>query len=132
MHRRNELRASKILQERAFKNKKISFIWDSEVKEILGNDKFVTDVKLKNLKTGKITEMKIDGIFLAVGHIPNSKVCEGINKDELGFIITNGVKTNVEGVFAAGDVQDKRFRQAVTAAGTGCMAAMEAERYLSR
>ena len=137
VHRRDELRAEKILQERLFKNEKIELIWDSELKEVLGDDnpKNVTGAILKNNKTGEEKTMKIDGIFIAIGHKPNTGLFKdtSIKMDEEGYIITDSdsTKTAIQGVFAAGDVQDKIYRQAVTAAGTGCMAALEAERLLS-
>ncbi len=134
IHRRNRLRASKIMQERAFKNKKIEFIWDSIVEGIIGvKEKGVTGVKIKNVNTGDISEKACQGVFVAIGHTPNTKLFEGqVEMDEKGYIITkNGTtETNVPGVFAAGDVQDHRYRQAITAAGTGCMAAMDAEKFL--
>jgi len=133
IHRKNSFRASKIMQDRFFKNPKCKVIWDSEVSEILGDGKRVTGVKLKNDKTGKLTEFKTDGVFLAIGHIPNTKIFEGkLDLDEKGYIKTDRfMKTNIAGVFAAGDVQDIRYRQAITAAGSGCQAAMEAEKYLA-
>ena len=132
VHRRNEFRASKIMQDRFFKNPKASVIWDAEITEFLGDGKKLTGVKLKNLKTGKEKEMKIDGVFLAIGNVPNTKIFAGmIDLDDLGYIKTDRfTRTNIPGVFAAGDVQDRRYRQAITAAGTGCQAALEAERYL--
>ncbi|HUF40783.1 MAG TPA: thioredoxin-disulfide reductase [Verrucomicrobiae bacterium] len=134
VHRRDKLRASKIMQDRAEKNSKISFIWDSVVEEVYGDPKAggVTGVKLKNLKTGKSEDFKCDGLFIAIGHEPNSKIFAGqLELDANGYILTrDGTKTNVPGVFACGDVQDHVYRQAVTAAGTGCMAAIDAERYL--
>ncbi len=133
IHRKDSFRASKIMQDRFFKNEKCKVIWDSEVAEILGDGKKVTGVKLKNVKTGKVTEFKTDGVFLAIGHIPNTKVFEGkLDLDEKGYIKADRfMNTNIPGVFAAGDVQDVRYRQAITAAGTGCQAAMEAEKYLA-
>jgi len=133
IHRKNEFRASKIMQDRFFKNAKCKVIWDNEVAEILGDGKRVTGVKLKNLKTGKFSEFKSDGVFLAIGHIPNTTIFEGkLDLDEKGYIKTDRfMKTNIPGVFAAGDVQDVRYRQAITAAGSGCQAAMEAEKYLA-
>jgi thioredoxin reductase (NADPH) len=134
IHRRDKLRASKIMQERAFKNKKIEFIWNSVVVEILGDkEKGIFGVKIKNVNTGEITEKSCQGVFVAIGHTPNTKIFERqVDMDERGYIITkNGTtETSVPGVFAAGDVQDYRYRQAVTAAGTGCMAAMDAEKFL--
>ena len=132
VHRRDELRASKIMQERARKNPKISFIWDSEVDEILGDEGKVTAIKLRNVKTGVVTEQKIDGVFIGIGHQPNTRLFEGqLPLDPSGYIVTlEGTKTEIPGVFAAGDVQDHVYRQAVTAAGSGCMAALDAERYL--
>lgn len=134
IHRRDSLRASKVMQERATKNPKISFVWDSVVEEIYGNPKNggVQGVRLKNVKTGEAREFKCDGVFIAIGHDPNTKLFAGqLELDEQGYIITHhGTATNIPGVFACGDVQDHVYRQAVTAAGTGCMAAMDAERYL--
>jgi thioredoxin reductase (NADPH) len=134
VHRRDKLRASKIMQERAEKNPKISFIWDSTVEEVNGDPKAggVKGVKLKNLKTGKTEDFKCDGVFIAIGHEPNSKLFVGqLDLDPTGYILTHdGTKTNVPGVFACGDVQDHVYRQAITAAGTGCMAAIDAERFL--
>jgi thioredoxin reductase (NADPH) len=134
VHRRDKLRASKIMQDRAEKNPKISFIWDSAVEEVYGDPKAggVKGVRLKNLKSGKSADFNIDGVFIAIGHEPNSKLFAGqLELDPNGYIKTHdGTKTNVEGVFACGDVQDHVYRQAVTAAGTGCMAAIDAERFL--
>jgi thioredoxin reductase (NADPH) len=134
VHRRDELRASKIMQDRAKKNSKISFIWDSAVEEIVGDAKNggVTGVKLKNLKTGAVQLYQTHGVFIAIGHEPNTKLFAGqLDMDDLGYLITReGTKTKIPGVFACGDVQDRIYRQAVTAAGTGCMAAIDAERYL--
>jgi thioredoxin reductase (NADPH) len=131
VHRRDSLRASKIMQDRAMKNPKITFVWDSEVTEIHGVDK-VESVRLKNLKTGTLTEMKIHGLFVAIGHVPNTKIFEGqIDMDKAGYIRTReGSRTNVSGVFAAGDCHDFVYRQAITAAGSGCKAAIDAERFL--
>ena len=136
IHRRDSLRAEKIGQERLFKNPKVSVIWDSAVEEFLGteNPNSLTTVRLKNLKTGAVTDYKTDGAFVAIGHTPNTELFQGtITTDADGYIVTTpgSTKTNIPGVFAAGDVQDKIFRQAVTAAGTGCMAALEAERFLA-
>ncbi len=133
IHRRDTLRASKIMQDKAFANKKIDFVWDSEVARVNDVDKGqVTGVVLRNVKTGEQRELALDGLFIAIGHTPNTTLFEGqLNLDRAGYILTDGgTKTNVEGVFAAGDVQDHVYRQAVTAAGTGCMAALDAERYL--
>ena len=134
VHRRDTLRASKIMQDRARKNPKIGFIWDSAVDEILGEQKNgVSGVKLKNLKTGKVSDMKTDAVFVAIGHQPNTALFKGqLDMDELGYlrVKAGSTYTNVDGVFAAGDVADSVYRQAVTAAGTGCMAAIDAERWL--
>lgn len=134
IHRRDRLRASKILQERAFKNKKIEFVWDSVVEEIIGDkEKGVTGVKIRNVVTGEISEKACQGVFVAIGHTPNTKLFKRqLEMDEKGYIITKNGTTeiSVPGVFAAGDVQDHRYRQAITAAGTGCMAAMDAEKFI--
>ena len=134
VHRRDKLRASKIMQERAEKNPKISFVWDTVVEDVYGDAKTggVTGVKFKNLKTGKTSDFKCDGLFIAIGHEPNSKLFAGqLELDPTGYILTHdGSKTNIPGVFACGDVQDHVYRQAITAAGSGCMAAIDAERYL--
>ncbi len=134
VHRRDSLRASKIMQDRAFGNPKIKFVWDSVVDEILGvENKRVRGVTLKNVVTGEKAEMRCDGVFMAIGHQPNTTIFKNqIQTDQVGYIITkNGsTETSVPGVFAAGDVADKKYRQAVTAAGTGCMAAIDAEKYL--
>ena len=134
VHRRDTLRASKIMQERAFKNPKISFIWDSAVEDVkdpaAGK---VTAVQLKNLKTGAQSEQPVDGLFVAIGHVPNTGIFKGqveLLPNEYIKVIPGTTQTSVPGVFAAGDAQDFTYRQAVTAAGTGCMAALEAERYL--
>lgn len=131
IHRRDQFRASKIMQDRAKSNPKITFLLDTIVEEILG-DEIVQAVQLKNVKTGDRAEMKCSGVFIAIGHDPNTKLfANQIHTDESGYIITqNGTETNKPGVFAAGDVQDHRYRQAITAAGSGCMAAMDAEKYL--
>lgn len=132
--RSDMLKASKIMQERVRGNSKISFLWNTEVVEILGVEaNHVTGVKLKNNKIGEISELPIDGVFSAIGHEPATAIFKGqVNMDARGYIITDGktTATNVPGVFAAGDVADFRYRQAVTAAGTGCMAAIDVERYL--
>lgn len=130
--RRDEMRASKVLQDRVFKTENIKVYWNTEVEEVIGEDK-VTAVKVKNNKTEAIQTIEIDGFFVAIGHTPNSQPFQPyIETDEQGYIITkpDSTATNVEGVYACGDVQDSVFRQAVTAAGTGCMAALEAERYV--
>jgi len=133
VHRRDKLRASKIMQEKAFKNPKIVFAWDSAVEEIKAGGKGkVESAILKNLKTGKKTEVACAGVFVAIGHVPNTKIFQGqLEMDESGYLITRkGTATSQPGVFAAGDVADHVYRQAITAAGTGCMAALDAERYL--
>src|SRR5262250_2370971 len=134
VHRRDSLRASKIMQERALKNPKIEFIWDSVVDDVLDPAKNkVTSVRLKNLKTGAVWETPVDGLFVAIGHQPNTAVFKGqleLHSNEYVKITPGTTQTSVPGVFAAGDVADFTYRQAVTAAGTGCMAALEAERYL--
>lgn len=131
VHRRDKLRASKIMQERAMKNEKIAFVWNSVVEDILGTD-VVTGVRLKNVVTGKLTDVPCAGVFVAIGHRPNTALFTGqLDMDEKGYIRTHGgTATNIPGVFAAGDVQDSTYRQAVTAAGSGCMAAIDAERFL--
>jgi len=131
VHRRDQLRASKILQERVFANRKINFVWNSVVEDILGKDR-VEGVKLKNVKTGEVSMFPTDAIFVAVGHKPNTDVFKGqIDLDEKGYVIVHDeTKTSVEGVFAAGNVQDPRYKQAVTSAGSGCKAAFDAEEYL--
>ena len=134
IHRRDKLRASKIMQERAFENPKINFVWNSVVEEIYDvSQGKVTGVLIKNVKTGELKEIKCDGVFIAIGHEPNTDVFVGqLELDSKGYIKTHDfVKTSVEGVFAAGDVHDKRFRQAITASAFGRMAALECERYLS-
>ena len=136
IHRRDELRAEKILQERAFKNPKIEMLWDSVPEEILsgGMPPGVTGVRVKNVKTGETSDLKVDGVFIAIGHQPNTDLFKGqLDMDAEGYIETKPgtTQTSIKGVFAAGDVQDKIYRQAVTAAGTGCMAALESERLLA-
>ena len=133
VHRRDTLRASKIMQDKAFANPKIDFIWDSEIIEVADLEKGeVTGVVLRNLKTGETRHLAVDGVFIAIGHTPNTGLFKGqLELDAGGYIVTHdGTRTNVPGVFAAGDVQDHVYRQAVTAAGSGCMAAIDAERYL--
>lgn len=136
IHRRDTLRAEKIAQQRLFANPKISVVWDSVIDEFLGGGTppALTGVRLKNIKTGAASEIKCDGAFVSIGHVPSTEIFKGsaLKLDNEGYILTvpGSTKTNIEGVFAAGDVQDKIFRQAVTAAGTGCMAALEADRFL--
>jgi thioredoxin reductase (NADPH) len=134
IHRRDQLRGSKIMQERAFKNNKIRFIWDTVVEDILDTKVGkVTGVRLRNVKTDELQDHPTDGVFVAIGHQPNSKLFEGqVDMDARGYVITrpNSTYTNVPGVFACGDLMDAVYRQAVTAAGTGCMAAIDAERWL--
>ena len=137
IHRRNELRAEKMLQEKLKANKKIKIIWDSAVKEVLGTSepKSVNAIKIKNLKTDNVTELKVDGLFVAIGHDPATGLFKNqLEMDKEGYLITkpDTTTTNIPVVFAAGDVKDKIFRQAVTAAGMGCMSALEAEKYLSQ
>ena len=136
VHRRDTLRSEKILQERLFKNEKINVIWNSELDEIIGDDnpKNVTGIKLKSTIDKSLTDLKVDGVFIAIGHDPATQIFKGqINMDDGGYIITepDSTLTNIDGVYAAGDVKDKTYRQAVTAAGMGCMAALEAEKYIS-
>ena len=136
IHRRNELRAEKMLQKKLMENKKIEIVWDTVVVDVLGDKdpKNVTGLKVKNVKTNKSEEMKIDGLFIAIGHDPATQLFKDqLKMDKEGYLITkpDSTETNVPGVFAAGDVKDKIFRQAVTAAGMGCMAALEAEKHLS-
>lgn len=134
IHRRDELRASKIMQERVFKNPKIEILWNKQVKEIVGDKKEgVQKALLVHSETGEEEELETNAVFIAIGHIPNSDIFKGqLKADENGYLITepDSTKTDIEGVFACGDVQDHVYRQAVTAAGTGCMAALEAERWL--
>jgi len=132
VHRRSELRASKVMQERAFKNEKIKFVWDSEVVDILGDQKMRKAV-IKNIKTNEKTDLEVGGLFVAIGHEPNTQLFKNqIDLDENGYIILkNKTHTNIEGVFAAGDVHDRIYRQAVTAAGFGCMAAIDVDKYLT-
>ena len=136
IHRRNELRAEKMLQAKLKANKKIEIIWDSVVEDVFGekNPKSVKGIKIKNVNTSIVSEIKVDGLFIAIGHDPATSLFKGqLNMDKEGYIVTkpDSTITNVPGVFAAGDVKDKIFRQAVTAAGMGCMAALEAEKHLS-
>jgi thioredoxin reductase (NADPH) len=135
IHRRDSLRAEQILQKRLFENPKVSVIWEHAVDEILGGGtpEVVTGVRLKNVKTGETQEVELDGVFVAIGHSPTTSVFHGqVKLDAEGYVITKPgtTETSIPGVFAAGDVQDKTYRQAVTAAGTGCMAALEAEKFL--
>jgi thioredoxin reductase (NADPH) len=133
IHRRDTLRASKIMQDKAFANPKISFEWDTEVVDVkdpaLG---LVSAIRLRNLKTGVEKDLEVEGMFVAIGHVPNTSLFKGqLEMDEAGYLITrDGAKTNVPGVFACGDVQDHVYRQAITAAGSGCMAALDAEKFL--
>jgi thioredoxin reductase (NADPH) len=134
IHRRDTLRAEKMMQERLFKNPKIEYAWDSVVEEITGDDKGVNGLRLSNAKTGKKSTLAVEGLFVAIGHDPATALFRGkVKMDEHGYIITapDSTATNIPGVFAAGDVKDKVFRQAVTAAGMGCMAALEADRFLA-
>jgi thioredoxin reductase (NADPH) len=132
VHRRDMLRASKIMQERATANPKIRFIWDSAVKEITGDDK-VTGVQLHNLKSGKDSHVKAEGVFVAIGYEPNTGFLKGkIELDSQGYVVTRKeTETSVPGVFAAGDVRDHKYRQAITAAADGCKAAIDADRFLA-
>jgi thioredoxin reductase (NADPH) len=137
VHRRESFRAEKIMQERLFKNPKIEVVWNSVLKEVLGEGepKSVQGVRLENIKTGQITELKADGVFVAIGHEPATALFKGqLAMKPSGYLITepDSTRTSIPGVFAAGDVKDEVFRQAVTAAGMGCMAALEAERYLAK
>ena len=136
IHRRNELRAEKMLQKKLMENKKIEIIWDSVLEEVLGNEKpkGVTGIKIKNVKTNKTTQHNVHGLFIAIGHDPATSLFKGqLEMDKEGYLITkpDSTQTNKPGVFAAGDVKDKVFRQAVTAAGMGCMSALEAEKFLA-
>ena len=137
IHRRNELRAEKMLQEKLKANKKIEIIWDSAVAEVIGTaePKVVNALKIKNLKTNNIVDLKVDGLFIAIGHDPATALFKNqLDMDKEGYLITkpDSTETNIPGVFAAGDVKDKIFRQAVTAAGMGCMSALEAEKFISK
>ncbi len=135
VHRRDTLRASKIMQEKAFANPKIEFAWNSEVEDILDVKKGeVTAIVLRDIQTGERTELPVEGVFVAIGHTPNTSLFKGqLELDANGYIVTHdGTRTSIPGVFAAGDVQDHIYRQAITAAGTGCMAAIDAEHYLDR
>ena len=134
IHRRDKLRASKVLQERAFKNSKIKFLWDTVVRDVIGDaERGVAGVKIENVKTGETDIKECQGLFVAIGHNPNTEILKGqVDMNDNGYIITRdgATRTNIPGVFAAGDVQDHIYRQAITAAGSGCMAAMDAERFL--
>ena len=137
IHRRNKFRAEKMLQKKLMENKKIEIIWDSVLEEVLGNEKpkGVTGIKIKNVKTNKTTQLNIHGLFIAIGHDPATSLFKGqLDMDKEGYLVTkpDSTQTNKPGVFAAGDVKDKIFRQAVTAAGMGCMSALEAEKFLSK
>jgi thioredoxin reductase (NADPH) len=135
IHRRDALRASQFMQRRAFKDEKIRFIWDNVVDDVLAvNGDAVSGLQLRNLKSGTTRELSVGGVFIAIGHTPNTKVFrEQLDMDELGYIAVSpgSTHTSVDGVFACGDAGDKNYRQAVTAAGTGCMAAIDAERWLT-
>ncbi len=130
--RRDSLRASKIMQEKALANPKIEFVWNAEIAEVRDIEKgVVSSVVIRNVKTGQLSELALEGVFIAIGHTPNTTLFQGqLELDAAGYIVTRGTRTNVPGVFAAGDVQDHVYRQAITAAGSGCMAAIDAERYL--
>ena len=136
IHRRDQLRASKIMQDRARKNEKIHFVWDTAIEEVYGAptaDKGVTGVRLRNLKTHAVSDFRCDGVFVAIGHSPNTAVFQGqLDMDETGYLLTTpgSTATKIPGVFACGDAVDHVYRQAITAAGTGCMAAIDAERFL--
>jgi len=136
IHRRDELRAEKIMQDRLMRHEKIDVAWDTVLEEVVGTQDppGVTGAKLKNVKTGDSQDLEVDGVFIAIGHDPNTKVFQGkLGMDDEGYLITapDSTATNIPGVFAAGDVKDKIYRQAVTAAGMGCMAALEAEKYIA-
>jgi thioredoxin reductase (NADPH) len=137
VHRRDSFRAEKIMQERLFKNPKIEVVWNAVLDEVLGtgDPKTVTGVKLRNVTTGEVSQMPVDGVFIAIGHVPATDLFKGqLDMKPSGYLITepDTTRTSVPGVFAAGDVKDDVFRQAVTAAGMGCMGALEAERYLAK
>lgn len=132
IHRRDQLRASPIMAERTKEHPKVEIVWDSVIDEVLDVEKGVVNgLKLRNVKTDAISELAIEGLFMGIGHQPNTEAFgDQLDSDEMGYLVTDNTKTNIEGVYACGDVQDSAYRQAVTAAGTGCMAALEAERYL--
>jgi thioredoxin reductase (NADPH) len=131
IHRRSELRAEKILQDRVFSNKKIGFVWDSTVEEVFGKNR-VEGIRIRNVKTGKESEIATDAVFVAIGHKPNTEIFKGqIELDNKSYVVAKDeTKTSIEGVFVAGDVRDPRYRQAITAAGSGCKAALDAKKYL--
>jgi len=134
IHRRDTLRAEKIMQERLFANEKIAFIWDSAVEDIIGNDQGMTGLRIRNIKTDTVSTLDCDGLFVAIGHDPATELFKGkLDMDNEGYLITkpDSTLTSVDGVYAAGDVKDKIYRQAITAAGMGCMAALEADRFLA-
>ena len=134
IHRRDSLRAEKITQDKLFANKKIEYLWDTVVEDVVGNEQGMTGLRVKNIKTGKVSDFKADGMFVAIGHDPATEIFKGqIKMDENNYILVapNSTATNIPGVFAAGDVTDHTYRQAVTAAGLGCMAALEADRFLA-
>jgi thioredoxin reductase (NADPH) len=134
IHRRGELRASKAMQHKVMNTANIEMVWNSKPVEVTGDEKVVTGLTVEDVNTGQIRKLEVDGLFVAIGHTPNTEVFKGqVGLDDTGYIITNPgtTQTNIPGVFAAGDVQDHHYRQAITAAGTGCMAAIEAERFLS-
>jgi thioredoxin reductase (NADPH) len=133
VHRRDELRASKIMQDRAFANPKIDYLWNSVVEDVVGNGS-VESLKTRNTVTGAMSDLAVDGVFVAIGHDPNTALFRGqLDLDDDGYIVTapDSTRTSIDGVYAAGDVQDHVYKQAITAAGSGCMAAIEAERWLS-
>ncbi len=134
IHRRQSLRASKVMQERAFQNSKISFVWNSVVEEVIGNSQSVQGMRLRNVESNELSTLPVQGLFVAIGHRPNTELFQGqLDLDSRGYIqtVAGTTRTNVTGVFAAGDVQDSNYRQAITAAASGCMAAIEVERFLS-
>lgn len=130
IHRRDKLRASQVMQDRAFANPKIKFLWNTKVAGLVGEDRLAS-LNLVDAVTGAASNLKLDGLFVAIGHKPNSELLTGqLDLDDKGYIVTNGVSTSVPGVYACGDVQDSRYRQAITSAGTGCMAALDAQKFL--
>ena len=135
IHRRDEFRASAIMAKRALEHPKIAVIWDTVVEEMLGEDE-LTGVRIRNVETGETSELTTDGVFVAIGHRPNTEIFQGqLNMDEVGYLTLRGdgsTATSIDGIFAAGDVADSTYRQAVTAAGTGCQAAIDAERWLDQ